>query len=142
MRTLRPLAALVLALAAGCSSAPLAPRPQSEIRQALDGLAGDYTRNRADDFLARLDQDTFLDKDRFEQRLRLFLLRKKQIVLDLRPDPPVTEGDRSAVTVNWNKTYVDEAGSYKMERGRCELQFKKRASGGLALQSLQGESPF
>jgi hypothetical protein len=133
---------LILALGAGCSGAPLAPRPQSEVRAALDGLAGDYTRNRSDDFLARLDQDNFPNRGRFEQDLRIFLLRKRQIVLDLRPDPPISAGDRLNSVVNWNKTYMDETGTYKMEKGRCEMQFRRRPQGGWALVQIQGDSPF
>ena len=57
-------------------------------------------------------------------------------------DTVLQEGGEVAVQAHWNRSFIDEQGLHKLQEGRCELIFRRRASGSLALLAIHGESPF
>lgn len=133
---------LLLVFLSGCGHLSSGGGPTGDARAATASLAGHYERARAEDFFAGVDQSEFPNVENFRYRVRQFLLKNRQITLDLRPDSVSAEGDRASVEAKWNKSFVDPDGVLRSEDGVCELMFRKRASGGYALTSIRGETPF
>lgn len=134
---------LLSAALLGCAG----PSPQggglkAEARRAVAALAAAYERGRAEELFEKLDQSRFSDLDRFKERIRQALLKRRHIVLDIRVDSVNLEGSEAAVEAAWNKTFTDEAGGHRMEDGRCELILVRRPSGGMGLSAIHGDSPF
>ena len=136
----------LVVLAAACTAVPSKhaqrPRLEPEARRAAAELAATYQRAQAEDFFALVDQGSFPDFSSFQYRVRQFLIGNKSMNLELIIDTVVATGDRAAVSARWNKAYTDADGRPQKENGECELQLRARPSGGMALISVQGDSPF
>lgn len=137
---------ILAVLAAACTAAPSKhaqrPRLEPEARRAAAELTATYQRAQAEDFFSLVDQSVFPDFSSFQYRVRQFLLKNRSLNLDLIIDTVVATGDRAAVSARWNKSYVDADGQQQKNNGECELIFKARPSGGLALTAVSGDSPF
>lgn len=138
------LAWLAAAACAGASPTPPGARARLEpdARRAVAELAATYERAKAEEFFSLVDQSGFPDFPTFQDSVRQFLLRNHGLNLDVIIDSVVENGDEAAVTARWNKAFVDANGVQQKEKGSCELLLKARASGGLALLSVRGDSPF
>lgn len=138
-----PAAVLSLALVfAGCAAPTLNNDPTSEARRALAALAVDYQNADAESFLQRFDRASFPQADAFYERVRDFLLRNRQVTIDLITDAVLQDGEAIVAQLHWNRSFVNEAGAYKLESGRCEIFFRQRPSGGLLVTGISGSSPF
>lgn len=136
------LLAAAAALAACGGEASLGGGLPSEARRAVADMAADYERGKADDFLANVDQDRFPDAGRFMEGVRQFLLKRRQIVLDIRPDRINMNGQEAGIPAQWSKSFTDETGAVRLLEGRCEFLLRRRSSGSWALQGIRGDNPF
>ena len=140
-RTAFVSAALVLGGCAGTSTHSGDP-VDSEARSTLSAMASEFSGGQLEDFFARFDRRDFPNYEAFREREREFLLRNRQVNLDIIVDTIIHEDREVAVQAHWNRSFVNENGDQKLEDGRCEFIFRRRPSGGLALLSIHGESPF
>ncbi len=135
-------AAAGLALA-GCGTAgtrggdPL----ETEARSAITGMAAEFQSGQAADFFGRFDHN-FPNYEAFRERTREFLLRNRQLTVDIIADTVLSDGGEVSVAAHWNRSFTDEQGAHKLEDGRCEFSFRRRPSGGLTLLAIRGSSPF
>jgi hypothetical protein len=113
-----------------------------EARAFLSELARDYEGNRAEDFLGRFDADAVSNFEAFRERVRDFLLRHRQLNVDIIIDTVLVDGAQVAVRARWDRGFINAAGVHKKEKGRCEFILKRRVSGGLAVVGIHGNSPF
>lgn len=133
---------VVLALA-GCAGAALeGDAVAAEARSTLAAMAAEFQGGQAEDFFARFDRTDFPNYEAFRERTRDFLLRNRQVAVDIIVDAVLAERGEVSVSARWNRSFIDEQGSHKLEDGRCEFVFRRRPSGGLALLALHGDSPF
>jgi hypothetical protein len=141
---LKTLAAALLVLTAGCGSPARGPvdRPQAEVRTAISGLTSDYESARAEAFFERFDKGRFPGFDAFRQKTRDFLMRNRQVVLNVVVDGVETSGDASGARVHWNRSFVDPSGSQKQDAGQGELVFRRTDAGEFKLANIHGDSPF
>lgn len=105
-------------------------------------MATEFQDGRAEDFFGRFDHRDFPNYEAFRERARDFLLRNRQVTLDIIVDAVLHEGAEASVSAHWNRSVLDEQGTHKLQEGRCEFIFRKRDSGGLALLAIHGNSPF
>lgn len=139
----RGLAVVVAAALAGCTaSAPRGPRLEHDARRAAEALAAAYERGRAEDFFSRVDKSAFPGYSEFELRVRTAMLENRQVSLAIITDAVVVSSDEAALRGRWNRGLVDRAGNHRLADGECELLFRARPSGGLALTAIHGDSPF
>lgn len=117
-------------------------RAGAEARAELRGLQRDYEMNRSEDFFARFDTGVFPDFHTFRDRVKTFLLRSRNVTMRFIVDRVVEGGDEVSLRARWDRSYVDENGSIRLEKGACEFIFHRRPSGGLAVLNIRGDSPF
>jgi hypothetical protein len=135
------LAALTLGGCAGTTTRGGDP-VDAEARSTLSAMASEFSGGQSEDFFARFDRRDFPNFEAFRERERDYLLRNRQVNLDIIVDTILHEDREVAVQAHWNRSFVNENGDHKLEDGRCEFVFRRRPSGGLALLSIHGESPF
>ncbi|MDO8803744.1 MAG: hypothetical protein Q7R35_04885 [Elusimicrobiota bacterium] len=136
-------AASVLALAACGTAGTRSANPlEAEARGAISGMTAEFQSGQAEDFFGRFDHKDFSGYEAFRERTREFLLRNHQLTVDIIVDTVLAEGGEVSVSAHWNRSFTDEQGNHKLEEGRCEFIFRRRASGGLALLAIRGNSPF
>lgn len=133
--------AVALALAGCAGAAPGGDAAGAEARGTLAAMAAEFQGGQAEDFFVRFDRD-FPNFEAFRERTRDFLLRNRQVTVDVIVDAVLAERGEVSVSARWNRSFIDELGSHKLEDGRCEFVFRRRPSGGLALLALHGDSPF
>lgn len=132
----------MLVLLSGCGHLSEGGGASGDARAAVRDLGASYERARTEDFFAGVDQSEYPNFDVFRDKVRQFFLRNRQITMDLRVDSVNAEGERASVELHWNKSYVNTEGLPRLEEGVCEMMFRKRSSGGYALTSIRGASPF
>jgi hypothetical protein len=144
-RVLAP-AALVAALLWGCAGMKISPagpaRPEAEGRAAVAGLVETYQDQRAEAFFKRLDEDNFPNYEVFRNDVRQFLLHVRQISMQVVAGRVLASGSEVSVDADWNRSYVDESGTSKLEKGTCSFIFRRDPNGRLLLAAIQGQSPF
>lgn len=134
--------AFVLALASCAGATPEGDAVGAEARSTLAAMAAEFQGGPVEDFFARFDHKEFPNYEAFRERTRDFLLRNRQVTVDIIVDAVLAERGEVSVSARWNRSFLDEQGSHKLEEGRCEFVFRRRPSGGLALLGLHGNSPF
>lgn len=129
---------------AGCGTAAVrSGNPlEAEARGAIAGMTTEFQSGQAEDFFGRFDHKDFPNYEVFRERTREFLLRNRQLTVDIIVDTVLAEGSDVSVQAHWNRSFTDEQGTHKLEDGRCEFIFRRRPSGGLALLAIRGSSPF
>lgn len=145
MRCLFLLSSVVSILAlTGCGTAGTrsANPLEAEARGAISGMTAEFQNGQAEEFFGRFDHKDFSNYEAFRERTREFLLRNHQLTVDIVVDTVLAEGNEVSVSTHWNRSFTDEQGTHKLEEGRCELIFRRRPSGGLALLAIRGSSPF
>ena len=139
-------AAAVAALLWGCAGMKISPggpaRPETEGRAAVAGLVETYQDQRAEAFFKRLDEDNFPNYEGFRNDVRQFLLHVRQIAMQVVVDRALASGPAISVDAHWNRSYVDESGTSKLEQGTCTFIFSRDPAGRLLLTAIQGQSPF
>lgn len=137
-----PALAVVLVLAGCAGAAPEGEAVAAEARSTLAAMAAEFQGGQAEEFFARFDRTDFPNYVAFRERTRDFLLRNRQVNVDIIVDAVLAERGEVSVSARWNRSFIDEQGSHKLEDGRCEFVFRRRPSGGLALLALHGDPPF
>jgi hypothetical protein len=139
-------AAAVAAILWGCSGIKIshdAPnRADPEARAAVAGLVADYENRSAPAFFHRFDQESFPNYEEFRNNVRQFLLKIRQVNIQMIVDRVGTAGSGAAVDAHWNKSFVNHAGAETLQKGTCSLVFTRAPSGELLLAAIQGNSPF
>ena len=114
----------------------------ADARNALAAMAAEYQGGQTEDFFERFDHRNFPNYEAFREKTSDFLLHNRQLTVDIIVDAVVQEDRTVSIQAHWNRSFVDEQGAHKLEEGRCEFVLRRRASGGLALLFIHGDSPF
>ena len=136
-------AAGLLWACAGLKISHSAPdKAEADGRAAVAGLVSDYQDRLAEPFFRRFDQERFPNYEGFRNDTRQFLLRVRQISIQMIVDRALSSGDGVAVDAHWNRSLVGRTGGTKVSQGTCSFIFTRSPSGALLLASIRGQSPF